>query len=161
MLTSMSNFARYFENVRERTLRFIAPIPPDQIDFARHAGKFTLGDLIRHVASTERMFVEAALDGRWVYPGHSRDLGATKDEAVAYLMAAHEAAMARLAATPDAVLNEKRPTLDGYSVSAWRILMLLVEHEVHHRSQISQYLVDLGVEPPQIFGKFMEELPHA
>ena len=161
MLTSMTNFARYFESVRERTLRFIAAIPPEQIDFARHAGKFTLGDLIRHLASTETMFIEAALDGRWAYRGHAPQLGATKEDALAYLTAAHTAAMARLAAAPDAVLNEKRPTLDGHSVSAWRILMLLVEHEVHHRSQISQYLVDLGVEPPQIFGKFMEELPPA
>lgn len=161
MFTSMAGFARYFESVRERTLRFIAAIPPDQIDFSRHPGKYTLGDLIRHIAASETMFAEAALDGRWVYGGHARELGASKEQAVAYLAAQHAAVMARLAAAPDAALNEKRPTLDGHPVSAWRILMLMVEHEVHHRSQISQYLVDLGVEPPQIFGKLMEELPRS
>jgi uncharacterized damage-inducible protein DinB len=159
MITSTAAFARYFAGVRDRTLRFIAPIPPEQIDFSPHPGKFSLGDLIRHIASTESMFIGAALDGRWVYPGHARALGASKEAAVAYLTIGHAAAMAHLNGAPDAWLNEKRPTLDGHAVSAWRILMLLAEHEVHHRAQISQYLVDLGVEPPQIFGKRMEELP--
>lgn len=161
MLTSTGAFARYFEGVRERTLRFIAPIPPEQIDFARHPGKYSLGEVIRHLASSETMFVAAALDGRWLYRGHDRALGATKDQAVAYLMASHAAVMTRLADAPEALVNEKRPTLDGYAVSAWRLLLLMVEHEVHHRSQLSQYLVDLGVQPPQIFGKRMEELPRA
>jgi uncharacterized damage-inducible protein DinB len=161
MFTSMTAFVRYFEGIRERTLRFIEAIPPEQIDFARHPGKFSLGDLIRHIAATETMFVEVALDGRWVYRGHGRELGATKAEAVAHLAAVHAAAMARLAEAGDAALQEKRPTPDGYPVSAWRILMLMTEHEIHHRSQISQSLVDLGVEPPQIFGKSLEELPQA
>lgn len=159
MFTSTAAFVRYFEGIRERTLRFIASIPPGQIDFSRHPGKLSLGDLIRHIASTETMFVEAALDGRWVYRGHERELGATKEQAVAYLTAGHAAAMTRLADASDAALHVKCPTLDGHPVSAWRILMLMTEHEVHHRSQISQCLVDLGVQPPQIFGKWVEELP--
>jgi uncharacterized damage-inducible protein DinB len=161
MITSLPDFVRYFEGVRERTLRFIAPIPPEQIDFAPHAGKFSFGDLIRHIASCEAMFVGAALDGRWVYPGHGKELGASKEAAVAYLERVHAAAVARLQEAPAGLVNEKRPTLDGHAVSLWRMLMLLAEHEVHHRSQISQYLIDLGVEPPQIFGKRMEELPRA
>ncbi|MFZ5815541.1 MAG: DinB family protein [Bacillota bacterium] len=161
MIAGTAAFARYWEGVRERTLRFIDPIPPEAMDFSPHPGKYTMGDLIRHIASTELMFVNAALDGRWGYRGHHRSLGATKEEALAYLMAAHSTVMARLNSAPDALLGEKRPTLDGHPVSAWRLLMLMVEHEVHHRSQISQYLVDLGVQPPQIFGKAMEELPPA
>ncbi|MDF2629059.1 MAG: hypothetical protein K0R39_2890 [Symbiobacteriaceae bacterium] len=159
MITSTAAFVRYFESVRERTLRFIAAVPPEQMDFSPHPGKFSLGDLVRHIAATERMFVAVALDGRWAYPGHGRELASTKEEAVAYLAAGHAAAMERLHGAPDTLLNEKRPTPDGHAVSAWRILMLMAEHEVHHRSQISQYLVDLGLEPPQIFGMRLEELP--
>jgi uncharacterized damage-inducible protein DinB len=157
----MAAFIRYYESIRERTLRFIAPIPPEQIDFSRHPGKYTLGDLIRHLGSTERMFVEVLLDGRWAYPGHGRELGATKEEAIAYLNTCHAAAMERLRGAPEDLVNAKCPTLDGHALSVWRMLMMMVEHEVHHRSQISQYLVDLGIEPPQIFGKREEELPRA
>jgi uncharacterized damage-inducible protein DinB len=161
MLTSTTGFIRYFESIRERTLRFIAAIPPEQIDFSRHPGKYTLGDIIRHLASTERMFIEAMLEGRFVYPGHGRELGATLEEAVSYLATCHAEAMQRLAEASDSLVDEKRPTLGGPPISAWRILMMMVEHEVHHRSQISQYLVDLGIAPPQIFGKYVEELPTA
>jgi len=34
----------------------------------------------------------------------------------------------------------------------------LVEHEVHHRSQLDCYLALAGVEPPQIFGRRMEDV---
>ena len=36
--------------------------------------------------------------------------------------------------------------------------MAMAEHEVHHRSQVSQYLVALGVEPPQVFGLKIEQV---
>jgi len=161
MITRVADFARYFKSVRERTLRFLDPIPPEQIDFAPYPGKFTLGGLIRHLASSERMFAEVALSGRWAYPGHGPELGATKDEAVAYLMAAHAEATARLRDLPDESLHEKRPTPDGRAVSAWRLLMLMPEHEIHHRSQVSQYLIALGIQPPQIFGMRWEHMPKA
>jgi len=158
VLTSLPDFVRYFESVRGRTLAFIQAIPDDQIDFAPYPGKFTLGDLIRHIAATERMFVDGVLEGRWTYAGHSRELGPTKAEAVDYLMRTHEEAMARLRATDTEVLQMKRTTPFGMVVSAWRLLMTMTEHEIHHRSQIGQYLVALGMEPPQVFGRKLEEL---
>ncbi len=30
--------------------------------------------------------------------------------------------------------------------------MAMVEHEIHHRSQLADCLKQVGVEPPQIFG---------
>jgi len=43
-------------------------------------------------------------------------------------------------------------------VKAWRFLMAMVEHEVHHRSQLDCYLSLAGVEPPQIYGWRMEDV---
>jgi len=157
MITSLRDFARYFQTVRDRTLAFTEPIPAEQIDFSPRPGKFTIGDLIRHIAATEKMFVLGAVEGRWGYAGHARSLGPTKEEAIDYLMAAHEEATNRLLTAPDEVLKEKRPTPFGMAVSAWRLLMTMTEHEIHHRSQISQYLLSLGVEPPQVFGRKLEE----
>lgn len=158
MLTSLADFARYFESVRGRTLSFIQAVPADQIDFAPRPGKFSFGDLIRHIAATERMFVDGVLDGHWRYPGHARELGPTKEEAVDHLVRTHAEAMARLQAADPGVLKMKRTTPFGMTVSAWRLLMTMAEHEIHHRSQIGQYLVLLGMEPPQVFGRKLEEL---
>ena len=66
--------------------------------------------------------------------------------------------MARLAGLDDGALASPRRDLDGATVKAWRFLMAMVEHEVHHRSQLDCYLALAGVEPPQIFGRRMEDV---
>jgi uncharacterized damage-inducible protein DinB len=43
-------------------------------------------------------------------------------------------------------------------VKAWRLLMAMVEHEIHHRSQLADYLTIMGVDPPQIYGMGVEEV---
>jgi uncharacterized damage-inducible protein DinB len=35
----------------------------------------------------------------------------------------------------------------------------LIEHETHHRSQLCEYLRQLGIEPPPLFGLHAERLP--
>ncbi len=36
--------------------------------------------------------------------------------------------------------------------------MAMIEHEVHHRSQLDSHLAAAGVEPPRIYGDGMEEV---
>ncbi len=48
--------------------------------------------------------------------------------------------------------------LEGPPVKAWRILLAMAEHEVHHRSQLAVYLALMGVEPPQIYGLKIEDI---
>src|SRR6478609_9707877 len=48
-------------------------------------------------------------------------------------------------AVPDSALGAPCPTLDGPPVKTWRLLMALVEHEVHHRSQLAMYLTLMSV----------------
>ncbi|MHB9144605.1 MAG: DinB family protein [Symbiobacteriia bacterium] len=158
MITSMASFLDYFEGVRKRTLSFLRRIPPNQMNFTPHPGKFTLGDLIRHLASVEAMYARALLGGDWTYEGHGPEHGATLEEALAYLDRQHRLAVAQLQAAPDGILETKRPTLHGYPVRVWHLLMAMAEHEVHHRSQVSQYLVALGLEAPQVFGLKIEEV---
>ena len=113
---------------------------------------------MRHVAATEKMFVNAAVKGRWEYVGHDRGLASTLDEAIIHLEACHSEAMITLRTLSDAGLYQSRPTLNGPPVKAWRLLMAMVEHEVHHRSQLAVYLALMGVEPPQIYGLGIEDV---
>jgi uncharacterized damage-inducible protein DinB len=66
--------------------------------------------------------------------------------------------MGRLAALDDGVLASPRRDLDGGTIKAWRFLMAMVEHEVHHRSQLDCYLAEMGVDAPQIFGRRFEDV---
>ena len=46
---------------------------------------------------------------------------------------------------------------DG-SLSGWRVLMMLLEHEVHHRSQIDTYSGLQSWDVPQIFDRYREQI---
>jgi uncharacterized damage-inducible protein DinB len=46
---------------------------------------------------------------------------------------------------------------DG-TLSGWRIMMMLLEHEVHHRSQIDTYAGLEGWDVPQIYGRTREQI---
>lgn len=158
MLQSVKGFIGYYEGIRRRTLHFIDAIPPDRIDWLPVAGEFTFGDLIRHLAATEAMFVDAVVNGKWKYAGHRSVLKQEREDAVALLQAAHREAMDQLGALSDAALIENRPSLGGTEVRAWRLLMAMVEHEVHHRSQIAMYLTLIEIKPPHIYGLGVEDV---
>lgn len=158
MIERIDSFIGYFASVRRRTITYCRTVPPEQIDWAPRPGELSFGDLIRHLAAAEQMFVGVAVAGRWAYPGHERQLGATLDDALAYLEASHTSALAALGTLDDAALRSERSALDGRPVAVWRLLMLMVEHEIHHRSQLASQLSELGVTPPQIYGVSLEEL---
>jgi uncharacterized damage-inducible protein DinB len=158
MIMSATAFISYYAGVRRRTVNYCRQIPPEQIDWAPRPGEFTCGDLVRHIAAAEQMFVGVAAADRWAYPGHERSLASSLDDALAHLEASHTSAVATLGTLSDEELQATRQALDGRPLPVWRVLMLLVEHEVHHRSQLSEYLSALGVTPPQIFGVYVEEL---
>ena len=46
----------------------------------------------------------------------------------------------------------------GASLSGWRILMMMIEHEVHHRSQIDAYAGLQGWPVPDIFNRSAEHI---
>jgi uncharacterized damage-inducible protein DinB len=43
-------------------------------------------------------------------------------------------------------------------IAGWRLLMMMIEHEVHHRSQLDTYAGLNGWHPPQIFGRRWEQV---
>jgi hypothetical protein len=74
MITSVSAFADYFEGVRHRTRHFVGSVPADRVDWTPRSGEYTCGDIVRHLAACETMFVGAVVDGAWRYPGHERPM---------------------------------------------------------------------------------------
>jgi uncharacterized damage-inducible protein DinB len=157
MLTSIAEFIRYFEGVRRRTWAAVDRVTPALVDWAPRPGELSCGALVRHLAGAERFFVTKVVEDRWTEaldPGAPLDLEATR----ALLRDGHAAAMARLAALPDARLRARVADLEGRPVEAWRFLLAMVEHEVHHRSQLDGYLAAAGAEPPQLYGYRLEEV---
>ena len=148
---------KYFEGVRRRTITAVDRVTPSLAVFRPRPAEWTCGEIVRHLAGAERFFVTKVVEDRFTTdldPGPDEPWAATR----ARLDETHAAAMARLRALPDARLHEKVEDLDGGRMSAWRFLMAMVEHEVHHRSQLDAWLTLAGTEPPQIYGYRMEDV---
>ncbi|USG65498.1 DinB family protein [Brevibacillus ruminantium] len=150
-----------FAGVRKRTLKYLQEMPADMMDWRPAPDKFSCGDIIRHLGSTERMFYHAITENEWKYTGHGPEKGETLEAALHYLQDCHEAVLTGLQQLEPEQFNKKVKNLLGYEVSAWRIVMAMIEHEIHHRGQLSAYMQTNQVQPPQIFGLQIEQIPTA
>lgn len=160
MIQSTADFIKYFEGVRRRTLNYIRVVPADRLGWSPKAGEFTCADILRHIIAAEKMFVRVATEGRWKYEGHEATETQSLAELVALLEATHAESINLLKQFPDQDLNKPRfgPKGEGHPLKAWRWLMAMAEHEIHHRSQLAVYLSLMGVQPPHIFGLGVEDL---
>lgn len=158
-IRTIQPFLEYFEKVRERTLRVIAYIPPDKLEWTYRAGKFTLGDLARHLATIERyMYAENALFKPSSYPGHGRDLADGYDDVLDFMHRLHGESLAIFRNLTDEDLQKKTVTPGGTSITLWKWLRAMIEHEVHHRGQIYLYLGLLDIPTPPLYGLTEEEV---
>jgi len=61
--------------------------------------------------------------------------------------------------TPAAWLTRRVEMVDTPgTLPGWRLLMMMLEHEVHHRSQIDTYAGLQGWQVPQIFERTFESI---
>jgi uncharacterized damage-inducible protein DinB len=159
VIQSIDDFLSYVESVRGRTRRVVGVIPPDRVEWTHRDGAFTLGDIIRHIGATERyMFAETARGNTSTYAGHGRDLADGYDAVVAYLDRTHDEALAIYRTlTPDALAG-RCTTPAGTSITTWKWLRAMVEHEIHHRGQLYLMLGILGVTTPPLYGLTEEQL---
>lgn len=159
VITSIPEFLSYVDSVRGRTRRVVQTIPRDQVEWTHRDGAFTLGDLVRHIGATERyMFAETARGNTSAYPGHGRDLADGYDAVLAYFDRTHaEALDIYRSLTPEA-LTGRCTTPAGTSITTWKWLRAMIEHEIHHRGQLYLMLSMLGVRTPPLYGLTEEQL---
>jgi len=155
----------YWEKVRQRTLKVIACIPPEKYDWRYAEGKFSFADIIRHLATIERyMYAENAQLKPSRYPGHGPDLAYgthladSPENVLEFFHCMHQESVAIFSRLSPEDLQKKCVTTGGTPITVWKWLRAMVEHEVHHRSQIYTYLGMLGIPTPPIYGLTSEEV---
>ena len=150
---TIEDFLSYFESVRRRTRAVAARVPEEHLEWRPSGGRFSPGDLIRHIAGTERwMWAENALLRPSRYPGHGPDLASGRDAVLAYLDQAHEETVELLSNLTPEQLEQRCETVGGADIRVWKWLRLMVEHEIHHRGQLYELLGQLGVDVPPLYG---------
>jgi len=158
-ISSIEQFLEYWERVRFRTRRVAMCIPPDKLEWTYAAGKFTLGDLVRHLATIERyMFVECLMGRQSCYPGHGRELADGYDAVLKYLDRLDTESVEQLRTLTPERLMAKCSTPEGSPITVWKWLRSMAEHEIHHRGQIYLYLSMLGVATPPLYGLTSEQV---
>jgi uncharacterized damage-inducible protein DinB len=158
-ITRIEPFLEYYRKIRHRTVGVIERIPPDKIEWTYQPGRWTLGDLVRHLGALERfMFAENAQGKPSLYAGCGRELAEGYDEVVAFLERTHEETLEILARLTPEDLQAKTKTPAGTPITTWKWLRAMVEHEIHHRGQIYLYLAQLGVPTPPLYGLTAEEV---
>ena len=160
MLTSIHEFTRYFEGVNRRAIRDIGALPPGAEDWRPPAGEgeqgWGIGQLVAHIVDTRRMFLGVYRATGWVM---ALPQPLPRERWLPELEASAAELVAGLAETPEEWLQRRVP-VDGSdaTIAGWRALMNMVEHEVHHRSQVDTYAGLNGWKVPQIFNRTAEEV---
>ena len=158
-IQSIQPFLHYLSNVRERTLRVARCIPPDKIDWSYAPGKFTLGDLLRHIAVSERyMWAENIQGNPSRYSTHAKELAASLEDIVTLMTKLHAESIEIFSSLTDADLQRKCTTPGNAPITTWKWLRLMTEHEIHHRGQIYLYLSILEVPTPPLYGRTSEQV---
>jgi uncharacterized damage-inducible protein DinB len=158
-IRTIQPFLHYFGNVRERTMRVARCIPPDKLDWSYAPGKFTLGDLLRHIAAAERFVWAESLQGhKSRYTTHGKELADGYENVIRFMGRLHAESMEIFAQFSDEDLQRKCKTPDDAEIKKWKWPRSMVEHEIHHRGQIYLCLGMLGVPTPPMYGLTSEQV---
>jgi uncharacterized damage-inducible protein DinB len=158
-ITSIDAFLSYYAKIRERTNKLVAIIPPDKLEWTYLSGKFTIGDLVRHIATIERyMFAETIAGRKSIYAGCGKNLAEGYENVVRFFNELHRESVEIFKNLSNEDLNRKCSTPDGAQITVWKWMRAMVEHEIHHRGQLYMYLNMVGVSGPPLYGLTAEEV---
>lgn len=143
-------------------MRDVSALPPAAASYEPETGEgenaWGIGEIVRHMAGARFYFTRAYRDEGWYF---SDDLRAVEvqDDWVPCLEESANLVIERLTGTPTEWLTRKIKMIDtDRALSGWRILMMNLEHEVHHRSQIDTYAGLQGWDVPHIYGRSAEQV---
>lgn len=161
MYRSVSSFLSYFESVNRRATRDIAALPEAADGWRPAMGEgekaWSINTLVGHMAGARLYFASAFRGEGWITPAPP-DVS-RRELWIPALNASAESFRALLADSPDEWLVRKVETIDGDgALSGWRLLAMMAEHDIHHRSQIDTYAGLNGWDVPQIYNRAAEQI---
>ena len=162
MFTDINGFLRYFRSVNRRAVRDVTALPPQADGWTPTGGEgenaWSINQLIGHMCGSRLYFASAYQLQGWISPQ-------PPDVSRAELWApALDDSFERFSALTSAVgpdgLTRQVPMIDtpDGSLSGWRVLMMMLEHDIHHRSQIDTYAGLNGWDPPDIYFRSAETI---
>ena len=162
MITDVESYLRFFDSVRRRTERDVAALPAAaaawQPPAAGGEAGWGIGELVGHIGATRLYFASAYRGEGWILT--APDIDRTDQRTwLPWLRSSADRFVSLLRETPAEWLARRIEMVDTPgTLPGWRLLMMMVEHEVHHRSQIDAYAGLQGWPVPDIFGRSAESI---
>ena len=149
----------------ETTRRLFNVIPDDKLSWRPHAKARSLGELAMHVATIPGSVAGIAeLDSKEAGSFPVDPEATSRAQILEVFAESLKKGKEIVAATDDArAMQEWKLTKDGETIMSmpraafWR--MVLLNHNYHHRGQLSVYLRELDVELPSIYGPSADTNP--
>src|SRR5215470_6641181 len=135
MITDIDAYLRFFDSLRRRTERDVAALPPAAAAWRPPAvgGEvgWSIGRIVWHIGGSRLYFASAYRGEGWIWEKTEAD----PDDQAGWL-----------------------PWLKTSGERFVALLMMMLEHEVYHRSQIDSYAGLEGWPVPDIFGRSAESI---
>jgi uncharacterized damage-inducible protein DinB len=173
-MRTVDDFLTHFHRQRRWTRNLVAAIPEEHFDWRPSPQSFSCGDLVRHLMQTEIFFsrlLAKAAAGELLDPfGLEGDAeqrmrafrrpnlesagnpayGTSFASALERWADIERRTDENLRQIPDRALHgvEAEHPLTLLRAPLWEVMLVMTEHEAHHRGQLSAYLKVLGVPQP-------------
>jgi len=127
--------------------------PEDKLDWAPGEKMLPLGLVFLHIFECSDWWYDEIMLGKEAIELAFEDKPSAPKKQIAIHLKEHQERMERFFAEPQETFEktyEKQLQSRKIERTGYWIFMHLFEHDIHHRSQINQYLRILGIEPPKI-----------
>jgi uncharacterized damage-inducible protein DinB len=142
----VSVFREHYQRFRGVTLQTLKLVPAEKLEYRPHQRARTLGQQLMHIAEVEHFYITGLLDGVWEFD--PPDPYITLESLEFRLAMERERTLERLYEVDRIKLAQvvDVPNIPvQWPVRSW--LWYIVEHEIHHRSQVAHALRLLEIRP--------------
>jgi uncharacterized damage-inducible protein DinB len=156
MISDIEEFIKSFHGQRRRTQWVVDAVPLEKAHWRPWPGEPSPAEIICRIAAGHMMYAGAIALNVW--EAEEYELSTTTwEEAQLYFQRKTEAALDLLRPLSNSILKEKRSRPDdNIPTATWRFLLAMLEHEIHHRSQLNTYLMLMNVRQPNLGGVTIE-----
>ena len=167
MFTDIDVFLRYFRSVNNRAVRDMTALPPEADGWTPIGGEggqlvgegaWSINKLIGHMCGSRLYFASAYRQEGWISPDPP-DVSRSELWAPALNDSFEQFSELVREVGPDGLTRQvEMIDTPGATLNGWRVLMMMMEHDIHHRSQIDTYAGLNGWDPPDIYFRSAETI---